>query len=190
MSKTVTVQANQDIIDVCLQEYGSVEFLWDIHIDNKLLEFPEMLPASFELSVYPDKITGSRRTATVPQPHFPEKVTVTVLAGQNIVDVCLQEYGLTDFLWDIHTDNLAVIASEAKQSIEFPAMLPAGFKLSVFPDKITGSRRTPAILKPYFPGTGSYMPEALSDVLNDALFHNAYMYPDNYMYTDSYLFEL
>jgi len=36
MSKTVIVRSNQDIYDICLQEYGTLEFLNQIISDNNL----------------------------------------------------------------------------------------------------------------------------------------------------------
>ena len=97
---------------------------------------------------------------------------VTTQAGQNTMDVCLQEYGSLEYLWDIHADN-------ALQ--EFPAMLPAGYVLKVYPEKITGSKRTVAILQSYRPGTG------MDEDISDALFHDGYLYDNDYLYDNSYL---
>ena len=99
---------------------------------------------------------------------------VTIQASQNILDVCLQEYGSLEHLWDFHADN---------GFGDFPAALPAGYPLMVFPEKITENKRTVAILQPYCPGTGT------KEYVSDSLFHDGYLHPDNYLYLDSYLLD-
>ena len=67
MNRTVNIQAGQNIVDVCLQEYGTMEFLYDMHADNGLQDFPATLPAGSEITVYPEKITGSKRGIAILQ---------------------------------------------------------------------------------------------------------------------------
>lgn len=100
---------------------------------------------------------------------------VTIQAYQNIIDVCLQEYGSTEFLYAMHLENGLQ---------EFPALTPAGSALVVYPENITGSKRAIAILQQYIPGTGYGMNEPPT---GDALFHDGYMHPDNYLFPESYL---
>ena len=97
---------------------------------------------------------------------------VTSVINQNIVDVCLQEYGSLEFLFDIHSDN---------GLYEFPARIEAGSTLTVFPERVTGSRRAMMMLQERKPGTGEHAEE-------HSLFWNGYMHPDNYLYPDSHLF--
>jgi hypothetical protein len=104
--------------------------------------------------------------------------TVTIQAYQNILDVCLQEYGSLDFLYDLHTDNGLT---------DFPAQPAAGTVLTVFPERIAGSRRAVAILQQYMiPGTGFDMIEA---PVHAALFHDGYLRPDSYLYPDASLLQ-
>jgi len=175
MENRVTTQVNENVLDVCLREYGSMEYLWDIHTDNSLQVFPANLPAGYVLTVIPDKKANFQFTGfSFQSKNKEQKSKIGIQASQNVLDICLQEYGSMEYLWDVHADN---------GLDEFPAMLPVGYVLSVYPGKITESRRAVVILKPYCPGTGT------DEYLNDTLFHDAYMHEDNYLYDNTfYLF--
>ena len=56
----VTVQANQNIVDICLQEYGTLDMLFELHEDNGLMEFPAEVHTGLMLVVSPDKKTDNR----------------------------------------------------------------------------------------------------------------------------------
>ena len=169
MGSSVTIQANQNILDVCLQAYGTMEYLWDVHADNRLAAFPANLPTGYVLAVFPEKKQIFNTCNQKPKIKN-QKSKVEIQASQNVLDICLQEYGSMEYLWDIHADN----GLEA-----FPANLPADYALTVYPEKIKDSKRAVAILQLYHPGTGS-------EDGDDALFHDGYFCSGDYFYTDRY----
>lgn len=52
--KSIKVESGQTILDLCVQEYGTLEAAFKIHLDNALSEFPAVLQAGQLIAVDAD----------------------------------------------------------------------------------------------------------------------------------------
>ena len=118
--KAVTTGSGQSILDMCVQEYGTLESLFQMHLDNGLSEFPAVLPAGLVIMIDQSYELPVPIVVIIPEPVIVK--TVPVRPYQTILDICLQEYGTLESLFRMHQDNLLS---------EFPAVLLSGQEITI-----------------------------------------------------------
>ena len=110
----------QTLLDLCVQQHGSLESLFEFTVRNGLAVTDEVKPGQVL-----ERLEGRYSTPVFPQvPGLQRAAPVVVTEGQTLVDLCLQSHGRLDSLFAFANLNSLNITDDLK----------AGQRLQVNPE--------------------------------------------------------